>query len=356
MAHGSLRVGRLFGIDIEVHWTLLLLLLLALFVSASDLLLFIIIILLFVCVLAHELAHSLVARRNGIKVREIVLNIIGGASVIDTVGIDPDVEFRISIVGPLASLFLGGVFGVLVIFSGVGTLTYVLQFLFEINVLLGIFNILPAFPMDGGRVLRSWLRKKRGEYSATVVTVKVSYAIIAATVVLSLAYVIMITASFLYKEFYFFIFLIIAVFLYGGTQAELESVVMRKETSGLRVSSILSKSFVVVDSDVDIDRLYRIALERREHVILTKLNGRLMAIDPFRGRSGRASSMAQLAVPIAVMKPSAGLFDAMSMIDAAGSGLGAVVSSGRVVGIVSSQRIQAFIYLHMLKKKRKDYK
>ena len=356
VAQGSLKIGRLFGIDIEIHWTLLLLLLLALFVSASDFLLFIIIILLFICVLVHELAHSLVAMHNGIKVREIVLNIIGGASVIDTVGIDPSVEFMISVVGPLMSLLLGGVFGLLVIFSGVGTLTYILQFLFEINILLGIFNLLPAFPMDGGRVLRSWLMKTKSEYNATRATVKVSYAVIGAIVVLSLAYVLVINASVLYRELYFFIFLIMAIFLYGGTQAEMQSTIMKKEMSGINVSRIFSDSFVLIDSNSEINRLYSIALEKKEHVILTKINGKVMAIDPFRGRSGSVSSIAQLAIPVAVMSKNTGLFDAMSMINASGSGMGVVVFQDRVLGIVTSQRIQAFIYLHMLKKKRKAYK
>ncbi len=353
MAQGSLRIGRIYGIDIEVHWTLLLLLLFALLVSGYSLTLFILVVLLFVCVLVHELAHSLVARRNNVRVREIVLNIIGGASVIDTVGMDPGVEFRISVVGPLMSLFLGGIFGILVIFSGIGPLTYVLQFLFEINVLLGVFNIIPAFPMDGGRVLRGWLRKSRDEYRATAATVRISYVIIGLLVVFSLGYVLSIRGSVLYKEYYFFIFLIIAVFLYRGTQAEMESATIKQETSGLTVRSVLSKSFVLVDPGLSIEKMYRIALEKKEHVILTRINGRLMAVDLFRGRPGRAGGVAGLSVPIAVVKPSTRLFDALSMIEGTGAGIAAVVSGRRVVAVATSQRIRAFIYLHMLSKKRK---
>lgn len=352
MAQGSFKIGRLYGIDIEVHWTLLLLLLFALLASGYSFTLFILVVLLFACVLVHELSHSLVAKRNGVNVREIVLNIIGGASVIDTLGIDPDVEFRISVVGPLMSLFVGGVAGIMVIFAGAGTLTYVLQFLFEINIILGVFNMIPAFPMDGGRVLRSWLRKTRGEYKATMTTARVSHWI-TALVVLSLVYVLSISGSVLYKEFYFFIFLIIAVFLYWGTQAEMESATMKKETSGLKVSGVLSRSFVVVSSDIGIGRLYRVALEKKEHIILTWLNGRIMIVDPFRGRTGLAAGIAQLSVPIKAMKPSTSLFDAMSMMDSSGPGIGAVVSGGKVIGIVTQQRIQAFIYLHMLNRRGK---
>ena len=349
MAQGSLKIGRLFGIDIEIHWTLLLLLLLCLLSVEVAIL----VLLLFACVLVHELAHSLVAIRNKIKVKEIVLNIIGGASLIDTNGIDPEVEFRISIVGPLMSLFLGGIAGIGVLFTGISPATFVIQFLFEINILLGVFNILPAFPMDGGRVLRSWLRESRGEYNATMLTARVSRWIIGAVVIAALVYVLVINASVLYKELDFFIFLIIAIFLYGGTQAEVESAIMKKETSGLKVGSLLSKSFVMVDSKADISELYRIAVEKKEHVILTRLNGKLMAVDPFRGRSGRAAGMAELCVPVAVIRPSTTMFDALSSIETSGASIGAVESRGRVVGIITSAKIQALIYLHMMNRKKK---
>ncbi len=348
-----MRIGRIFGIGVEVHWTLLLLLLFALALSGSNLLVFIVVVLLFVCVLVHELAHSVVALRNGVRVKEIILNVIGGASVIDTVGLDPNVEFRISVVGPLASLFLGGVFGMLVIFSGVGPLTYVLQFLFEINVLLGVFNILPAFPMDGGRVLRSWLRRTKNEYDATMTTVKISHWTTGAMIVAALIYVAVEKGSLVYKELDFFIFLIIAVFLYGGSQAEKESAVVKKETSGLKVRTLLSDSFAFVDSTADISQLYRIAVEKREHTIITRLNGRFMVVDPFRGRSGRAANIAELCIPAAVIRPSASLFDALSIIETSDSGVGVVANAGRIVGVVTSAKIQAFIYLHMLNKKRK---
>ena len=145
--------------------------------------------------------------------------------------------------------------------------------------------------------------------------------------------------------------------MFGGTQAEMQSATMKMETSGLKVGKLLSKSFVVVDSSASIEHLYSIALEKKEHIILTRLNGTLMALDLFRGRSGRVSSIAELAVPVAVMKSSTNVFDALTMISALNSGIGAVTSNGKVVGIITTAKIQAFIYLHMLKSKnRKEYK
>ena len=147
MAQGSVRIGRIAGIDIELHWLFILLILF--FIYLSPLLGFIW-ILLFVCVLIHELSHSITALRNGIKVSRIILMPIGGASIINDIGINPEAELNISVAGPLMSFVLGGIFGILVIFTPPGIITYIVQYLFLINILLGVFNILPAFPMDGG--------------------------------------------------------------------------------------------------------------------------------------------------------------------------------------------------------------
>ena len=169
MANGSVGIGKIAGINIELHWMFILLIALFFFISP---LLGLIWILLFVCVLIHELSHSITARRNGIKVVKIVLLPIGGASMIEEINIDPRVEFNIAIVGPIMSLFLGGLFGILVLFTPPGMITFIVQYLFVINIFLGIFNILPAFPMDGGRVLRSYLENKHNFYEATMLTAK----------------------------------------------------------------------------------------------------------------------------------------------------------------------------------------
>ena len=126
MSQGSVRIGKIVGIDIELHWLFILLILF--FIWLSPLLGFIW-ILLFVCVLIHELSHSITAIHNGIKVTKIILLPIGGASIIDQTEMDPNVEFNISIAGPIMSLALGGIFGIMVIFTPPGILTYIVQYL-----------------------------------------------------------------------------------------------------------------------------------------------------------------------------------------------------------------------------------
>ena len=166
---GSFRLLRIAGIDINVNYTLFFAIILiawslvdgffpqtwstttlwtAGIISA---------LLLFVSVLIHELAHSLVSKSKGIGVRSITLFIFGGVSNLEDEPTSARTEFIIAIVGPVASVILAGIFWVLQKTVGHnGTpASEILYYLALINVMLAAFNILPGFPLDGGRVLRS---------------------------------------------------------------------------------------------------------------------------------------------------------------------------------------------------------
>jgi Zn-dependent protease/predicted transcriptional regulator len=169
---GSLRLGKLAGIDIYVHlsWFIILVLLtwslaqswfaqsfphwttMTYWVAA-----FISTLLLFICVLMHELAHALVARASGQTVKDITLFIFGGVANIEEDMKHPRVEFRVAIAGPIASFLLAGFAFLLALpLRGSNTATEaVLDYLTVSNFLLGAFNLIPGFPLDGGRVLRS---------------------------------------------------------------------------------------------------------------------------------------------------------------------------------------------------------
>jgi Zn-dependent protease/CBS domain-containing protein len=184
----GLRIGRIFGIDITVDfsWVFIFLLVtwnLAVVFShwhadwgagTSLLLAVVASLLFFASVLVHELAHSLVAKAQGIDVRNITLFMFGGVSNFEREPTSPRVEFLSAIVGPLTSLVLGLLFIVLAgvtagrvgsedlarpqeVITRLGPVPTLLMWLGPINVVLAIFNMIPGFPLDGGRVLRSIL-------------------------------------------------------------------------------------------------------------------------------------------------------------------------------------------------------
>ena len=171
----SFRIFRVFGIDVEVHISLLILLILLIYVFSNYpppygfdgfpeveriILSTLAAIGLFGSILAHELGHSLVARRYGVKIKGIMLFIFGGVAMMENLPKKPREELMIAISGPATSF-------------GIGILSFLLSsipvaevrafFLLSgyINIVLGVFNLIPAFPMDGGRVLRSFLAEKR---------------------------------------------------------------------------------------------------------------------------------------------------------------------------------------------------
>jgi len=188
----GIRIARLFGIDIKIDWSWLLILLLIVWNLTSAFsqahpeweMLFsvgmglIASILFFLSVLLHELAHSLVAKSQGIPVSDITLFLFGGVSNIREEPKSPGSEFAMAVMGPVASLVIG--FSLLVL-SGIGLRVenlrdlQIMQFLEElgafrtimvwigsVNVILGLFNLVPGFPLDGGRVLHSIIWRMTG--------------------------------------------------------------------------------------------------------------------------------------------------------------------------------------------------
>ncbi|MEV0692951.1 site-2 protease family protein [Streptomyces sp. NPDC050388] len=121
----------------------------------------------FASLLAHELGHAVVARRNGVEVDDIVLWLLGGAARLRTEASSPGAELRIAGVGPLVSLLLGGLFAfgawLLDLASGPGVVVEMVAWTAGINVLLAVFNALPAAPLDGGRLLRAFLWWRTGD-------------------------------------------------------------------------------------------------------------------------------------------------------------------------------------------------
>jgi Zn-dependent protease len=167
----NLRIGRYFGIPIDIHWTFWLLLVYVFYGSVTDdktpteaLVSVLFVISLFGCVVLHELGHALMARRFGVKTRDITLYPIGGVARLERIPERPIEELLVAIAGPLVNvaiagaLFLGGVR----LPENAGQPTALtradfLSSLLLVNCVLVVFNLLPAFPMDGGRVLRAFL-------------------------------------------------------------------------------------------------------------------------------------------------------------------------------------------------------
>ena len=165
---------KLFGIRIRIHPTFIWLLLFLLLVSAYQALAWIVLV--FTFVVLHELSHSLVARAHGIPVQDITLLPIGGVARLGAMPEHAGTELAITIAGPVLNFVVAGVaYGILALTGSIipGWLVGLFQKILVINLGLGTFNLLPGFPMDGGRLLRAYLARTRGYVQATHIAARV---------------------------------------------------------------------------------------------------------------------------------------------------------------------------------------
>ena len=166
----SWRVGSLFGFPIRIHLSFLVLLAFVMLSSSmGGLTSLALVLMLASSVVVHELGHALVARRLGVPVAGIGLHFFGGAAELKGLARRPGDEIAIAVAGPAVSLALAGIGYALAALTGVAVFGW---FSF-VNLVLALFNLLPVFPSDGGRILRAWLARKHGLVRATDIAVKV---------------------------------------------------------------------------------------------------------------------------------------------------------------------------------------
>ena len=178
---GKWKLGEPFGIGVFLHWTFAITVFLFLTGSAAfgvaGGLLFISAV--FGCVILHELGHSLAARHYGIGTRDITIYAIGGVASLDRMPKDPRQELVIALAGPAVNVVIAAIVFPLVYaaqFASVDLAQFLL-YLGAANVVLVLFNMLPAFPMDGGRVFRALVSMKRGRVYATNLAAKIGKVI-----------------------------------------------------------------------------------------------------------------------------------------------------------------------------------
>lgn len=181
MFASSYQIGRVFGVPIRVHVTLIILLpVLALQIEhAMGFDSFgwglVAVVAFFACVAMHELGHTLIAMQRGCRTREIILLPIGGLAQLECMPRNPRDELHVAAAGPLVSFALAGASWLLASFLmrlGMVRPAVVASMLGSVNFTLAIFNLLPSFPMDGGRIFRAWLTPKIGRLLATRIAAK----------------------------------------------------------------------------------------------------------------------------------------------------------------------------------------
>jgi len=208
-------------------------------------------LLLFASVLLHELMHSFVAQRNKLKVGGITLFIFGGVSQLMEEPMTPEIELKMALAGPITSLVLGVAILVALKYIGTsfGTLTAaILYYLGRINIILGVFNMIPGFPLDGGRVLRAVLwRSMNNLDGATRIASKVGQGF---------------GYAFIFGGFWIMLagqgldglwFVVIGWFLNNAAQQSYRQLVLRNALTGIDVHRVMTTDFPHVDPETNLN-------------------------------------------------------------------------------------------------------
>jgi Zn-dependent protease len=356
MADLSLNIGRLFGVPIELHWTFILLMLFILLVSSS---LFVLWVLLFVFVLLHELSHSWMAKRHGVGVKRIVLFPLGGGTIINSEQLTPKKEFIISISGPIASLAIAlALWLVSVIVGSASAAGQFLNLLALINLVLGVFNILPWLPLDGGKALRSYLQEKMSYLNATRLAVRCSNIVTALFILASVIYAFLNPAySLSYRAEFIFFSVAVAVFVYFGAANELSYALVKQSIKGLKVRDALSRNYKLVSADTTIAEL-RSAWERRkgrketEHIIIFKNGKKVSAlsaayIQRYMPKRKSDAKVREFGIDVPTIAANARLSDAIDIMAEENAGMLCAIKNGRPAGILLRQKIDYIIGLHL---------
>ncbi len=205
----------------------------------------------FFSVLFHEMSHSLVARNKGMPVKRISLFIFGGMSQIEKEPQDPGSEFVMAIAGPAASFVLAIVFGIIWFFSrGTAVVEEPFRYLAIINVALGVFNLLPGFPLDGGRVLRSIVWRvtdslKRATYIAMISGRVIGFLMIGAGIIF------IFFGNFIGGVWFAFI----GWFLQSSAHASYRQTLFEVAAKGIKVRKVMNEDLVTVDEDVSLQEM-----------------------------------------------------------------------------------------------------
>ncbi len=207
MIKRSYELTRIMGIPIRVHITLIILLLFAAF--SYGVMGLLIAVGVFASVALHELGHSWVAIRKGCQVREIMLLPIGGVAKMSHIPSHPKDEALIAAAGPAVSFLLAILFWLLI---GGGVASQFFLHLSAINLMLCLFNLLPSFPMDGGRIFRAFMTPRIGRLKATALAARIGRIMAVAFGIYGL-----LTGQFM--------LMLIALFIYNAAGAEYRSVV-----------------------------------------------------------------------------------------------------------------------------------
>jgi Zn-dependent protease/predicted transcriptional regulator len=275
---GSLKLGKIAGISIFIHWTFSLLLAFIIYINyktgynAIQIAWSVLLILcVFIAVFLHELGHSFAAKVFNIETEYITLLPIGGVSRLESLPEKPKEELIVTFAGPLVNIVLGLLTGLFITFpnrsealakelsEGVNASNFFLNF-FIVNIILAVFNLIPAFPMNGGRILKALLSLKFERHVATKIAARIGQFL---------------AMGFILLGFFFNPFLIfIGLFVIMGAQMESEYADSKYSLKRNKVRDVTMKQYNTIDAAEPIKTAVNLLLDSQSKIFLITENNK----------------------------------------------------------------------------------
>jgi len=359
----SVRVGRIVGIEVGLHWSLAIVFVLIVWTLAGQVFPSVVPdqppsaywivaavagLLFYVSLLSHEMGHAVVARRLGVKVEGITLWIFGGVARLRGDAATPVAEVKIAVAGPLVSLVLAVVFGAatfaLDATGGPPLIEGACAWLAGSNAMLLLFNLIPAFPLDGGRLLRAWLWQRSSDrYRATSSAALLGR--ICAFLMIGLGLVALFAQGALSGLWLIFL----GWFLMSAARNEESLVLMRGALGGLRVGDVMSRDPTVAPGWITVDEFMRAYLpERRIAYPLKTFDGaldgmvtlnRLAQVPPEERHIRRVRDVGTGMDDVAKASPSEPVVAVLDRFSPSDDGQVLVLEGGKLVGMLSPSDI-----------------
>jgi Zn-dependent protease/CBS domain-containing protein len=307
---------------------------------------------LFASIVLHEFSHALVARRNRLPMRGITLFIFGGVAEMDAEPPSAKAEFLMAAAGPLASVVLGGLLLGIAAISGwwPAPVRAVVGYLGTINLILAAFNLIPAFPLDGGRVLRAFLWHRRGDLaSATRTASRVGAGF--GLLLMMLGAVTFLFGGVVSGIWYF----VLGLFLRGLATASYQQVLLRRALEGEHVRRFMKTDPVTVSPSTSVQQLVDDYVYRHHHKLYPVVeHGHLagcVTLDGIRAlprgewENHRVGDIAAACSASNTIDPGADALDALKLMRRSGSSRLLVARAGRLEGVITLKDLLDFFAL-----------
>jgi Zn-dependent protease len=286
---------------------------------------------LFASVAVHELGHAWAARRYGIGVESITLWLLGGLANLESMPREWERELWIALAGPAASVLVAVVcYGVLVLLpSSVPVVVFVVGWLVVTNIVLTVFNLLPAFPMDGGRVLRALLARSRPYASATRTAARVGS-------LFAIGFVILGILSFSPM------LLLLGLFVYGAANGESRTVALETLLDGVTAADVMSTNVRTVPAGAPLSELGERMLEdRRTTYLVADESGSTVGIVSLaqyrRGRRRDAATVRDvMSETFPALRGDTPMFEVVGTMNGSGTRTAVIEEDGAVVGMITA--------------------